>query len=102
MDLLLHIKRLVIRGDVLFTRKSREEMDADDLSESEVIEAIVNARRVDKVLASISPNPPHRREKLYVIKGPTLAGRLVYTKGVVRRHGSVETFCVLISSKDLT
>lgn len=77
-------------------------MDADDLLEAEVIEAIVCAKRIDKTIISTSPLHPLTREKLYIIKGKTLGGRLVYTKSVIRKHGEIETFYVLVSSKKLT
>ena len=43
MDVLLQIKRLVLRGCIRFTEKARGEMEADALSAADVVESIVNA-----------------------------------------------------------
>ena len=39
MDTLLRIKRLVLRGQVRFTEKARDEMEGDELSAVEVLES---------------------------------------------------------------
>jgi hypothetical protein len=45
VDVLQSIKRLVLRGNVLFTEKAQEEMIDDDLDEDLVCEAILNEMR---------------------------------------------------------
>ena len=107
MEILARIKRLILRGDYKFTLKAREEMDVEDITELEVAEAIVNAHRIDKVLRSRSPYHGATSERLYVIKGLTLANRLLYTKGKITRDTDAageerETFYILISTKELT
>jgi len=102
MDLLSRIKRLALARRIVLTRKAEEEMEADDLTENDVIESIVNAQRIDKVLRSSSHFRIQRVEKLYVIKGFTFSNILVYTKGKIVKDGSHETFYILISSKCAT
>lgn len=107
MEILARIKRLILRGDYKFTLKARKEMDDEDITELEVAEAIVNAHRIDKVLRSHSEYRGARSERLYVIKGLTLANRLLYTKGKITRDTveageEHETFYILISAKELT
>ncbi len=99
MDILVRIKRLVLQQKVIFTRKAREEMDLDGLWDEDVIEAIVNAPRIDKTLRSRSRFRLAAREKLYVIKGWTYDNLMIYTKGTIRSEGGEEAFYVLISSK---
>jgi hypothetical protein len=53
MDALLHIKRLVARGQVRFTEKARDEMEVDGLDPQEVIESVLNAQTVEKRLRSL-------------------------------------------------
>lgn len=99
MDVLLRIKRLVVRGRVEFTAKAATERLRDGLSVEDVLESILNANAIKKVLRSRS----HRRwaphERLYVIESPTFGGTWVYTKGTIRRKGQAEVFYVLVSSK---
>lgn len=99
MNALLHIKRLVLQGRIRFTAKAKEEMQADDLQAMEVIEAIVNAETIDKVLRSHSPHRSHPSEKLYVIKSYSYQGTPIYTKGKIAREGEKEVFYILISAK---
>jgi hypothetical protein len=51
VDVLQAIKRLVLRGNVLFTEKAQEEMVHDDLDEDLVYEAILNAPSILKRVA---------------------------------------------------
>jgi len=46
---LLKIKRLIISGDYIFTRKAELEMFADGLTEEAVLEAILNANGIKKL-----------------------------------------------------
>lgn len=102
MDVLSRIKGLVVRGQVRFTRKAQDEMEADDLTRGEVAESIVNASVIEKVLASRRPHHGRKREKLYVIKGFSYGGTLIYTKGKVARQDGREVFYVFISAKIAT
>ena len=74
-------------------------MYADELTEDEVIEAIVRAPRIDKVIRSTEAHRPGKVEKLYVLKGFTFTNILVYTKGKIVQDAGEETFYILISSK---
>ena len=96
------IKRLVISGQVRFTRKARDEMVLDALKENEVIEAIVNAVSIFKTLRSKSVARGKGGDRLYVIKGCTYQGTFVYTKGTIRKESGVEVYYVLISAKIAT
>lgn len=102
MDVLVRIKRLVIRGAVRFTEKARDEMERDNLTTGEVLEAVVNAQAISKALRSRSSSRRHPGEKLYVIKSFTYAGTLIYTKGTIVRQDGQETFYIFISSKVAT
>ena len=102
MDVLLRIKRLVLRGDVRFTEKARDEMDRDGLSAGDVIESIANAQTIDKTLRSRSRSRRHAGEKLYVIKSFSYDGTLIYTKGTIVREEDREVFYVFVSAKVAT
>jgi len=94
MDVLVRIKRLVMRGQVRFTEKARLELDADGLEPEEALEAIVAAPSITKSLRSRSPQRRGPRETLYVIVGVSFGGIPIYTKGVIRKEGrqaSVDT-----------
>jgi hypothetical protein len=99
VDVLLRIKRLVARGRVRFTRKALIEMAADGLERGDVAEAILNARRVRKVIRSTSTARRIGREKLYVIESFSFTGTLIYTKGTIAARPEGEVFYVLISAK---
>jgi hypothetical protein len=106
MDVLTRIKRLILRGDYRFTLKARLEMELDCITELEVSEAIMTARRISKALRSYNP-VSGKRESLYVIKGFTFTNRLLYTKGKILREIGTdghehETFYIFISSKGAT
>ena len=101
MDVLVHIKRLVIARRVLFTEKAQTEISADGLTKELVYEAILNAPAITKVLRSTNPHS-HERERLYVIKGLTFEGLDIYTKGKILHAKGVDIFYVLISSKRST
>ena len=99
MDLLSHIKQLVLRRQVIITVKAELEMILDELTADEVYESIINAPRIEKTIRSDSPRRTKSREKLYVIKGRTYSNIEIYTKGKLLRDRGFETFYVLISSK---
>ncbi len=64
MDVLLQIKRLVVRGWIRFTEKAREEMETGGLGVGEVVESIVNAQAIAKTLRSRSRAKRYAGEKL--------------------------------------
>jgi hypothetical protein len=99
VDILVKIKRLVIARRVVFSSKAREERLACDLTVEDVLESILNAPTINKTLRSTSPFRKSQREKLYVIVSSTYDGRLVYTKGTVRKIDGVEDFYILVSAK---
>lgn len=99
MDVLVRIKRLVLRGAVRFTEKARDEMERDSLTAEDVLEAVVNAQIISKTLRSLSPSRRHSGEKLYVIKSFNYNGTLIYTKGTIVNEDGQETFYIFISSK---
>jgi hypothetical protein len=99
MDILLRIKRLVLRGRVRFTEKARDEMAADGLGPVEVLESIVNAQAIAKTLRSRSRYRRHSSEKLYVIKSFSYSGTPIYTKGTIAREAGEEVFYILVSAK---
>ncbi len=101
MDILFQIKRLVLNGKVYFTKKATAEMKADGLTRALVCEAIVGSSLITKKLRSRNPDTGER-EKLYVIKGLTYDGLLVYTKGKIAKIDQQEIFYVIISSKRST
>lgn len=92
MDVLVQIKRLVLRGDVRFTEKARDEMDADGLRVTDVLESVMNAQAIAKTLKSTSSARRRSGEKLYVIKSFSYEGT------IVRENGHA-TFYIFISSK---
>jgi len=98
MDILARIKRLVLTGKVLFTTKAEVEITADNLTEELVCEAIINAPSISKTLRSKDPLSGIR-ENLYIIKGLTYDGLLIYTKGKISKIADQEFYYVLISSK---
>ena len=99
VEILKRIKRCIIRGQVRFTFKAEVEMLADELSRTDVLESILNAQAISKVLRS--PAVPGKRlpERLYVIHGFTFDNILVYTKGKLQRESGREVYYILISSK---
>ena len=101
MDTLIRIKRLVLAQRVIFTAKAESEMYVDDLSHEVVFEAIINAPAITKTLRSRHPRSA-RRETLYVIKGITYDGMVIYTKRKIATFEGREVFYVLISSKRST
>lgn len=101
MDLLARIKRLVFARRVAFTAKANDELAADGLREEDVFEALLNAPAINKVIRSRRPFG-RRIDMLYVIKGLTFDGLLIYTKGKIIRRGNDEVFYILISSKRST
>lgn len=102
MDALQYIKRLVFNGRVDFTQKALDEIEEDRLRVSDVLESLLNAQTIKKVLRSTSRFRRAKGEKLYVIQSFNFSGTCVYTKGAIRREEGQEVFYVLISSKVAT
>lgn len=101
MDVLLRIKRLVVRGDVRFTEKARLELERDGLEPEDALEAILSAPAIAKALRSRSPARRTPGERMYVIIGVSFSGVPIYTKGVIRREaaGKIDVLYILVSSK---
>ena len=57
---------------------------------------------ISKVLRSRSPRRRFAGEKLYVIKGFTFDGTLIYTKGKIHHEDRRQVFYILVSSKVAT
>ena len=100
MDVLMRIKWAVFAGRYVFSEKAISEMEADDLTEVDIAESILNADAIYKKVRSTSPSRKRRREYLYVIKGTNLDGLVIYTKGKLVEAPGVETRYYLISSKE--
>lgn len=99
MDILVKIKRLVLTGNVLFTKKAELELDLNNLTEELVCEAIINAPGISKRLRSVNPISG-KKDYLYVIIGLTFDDIPIYTKGkIIRSDDDQEKFYILISSK---
>lgn len=74
MEVLVRIKRLVIARRVEFTAKATEERLRDGLTVEDVMESVVNANAIKKVLRSRSAARQQLHERLYVIESPTFTG----------------------------
>jgi hypothetical protein len=98
-DILVRIKRAALQGRCRFTEKAIIEMRLDSLTREDVIESIVNARSLYKSIRSTRPTQPRRREYLHIIRGYTLGGILIYSKGKLAGPPDEETFFLLISAK---
>lgn len=87
------IKRLILDRQVKFTLKAELELD-ENLDKRDVYESILNADEIYKELNSTNPYTG-KKEKLYIIKGPTYDNILIYTKGKIYKN----QLYILISSK---
>lgn len=74
-------------------------MDADFITEQDVVESILNAVAIYKVLRSTSAFRSHKRERLYVIQSTNLDGLAIYTKGKLVLRAGQDVYYFLISSK---
>ena len=100
--ILKKIKRLIISGQYVFTLKAESEMFVDNFTETDILESILNANGIKKIIKSTSPYSK-KHERLYVIESFTYDGVLIYTKGTIKRDETEqETFYLLISSKKST
>ena len=102
MDFVLKkIKRLIIQGKYIFTAKADAELLVDGLTQADALESILNAAIV-RSKKSRSQWRKERDEKMYIIESFTYDGTLIYTKGVIRQQGSIETFYIIVSAKRST
>lgn len=98
-DVLTRIKRAVLAGHFIFTEKAILELNADGLTELDVVESILNAVAIYKKLRSTSPMRSQQKEYLYVIQSTNLDGLSIYTKGKLARKDGEDTYYFLVSSK---
>jgi len=98
-DTLVRIKRAVLAGHYAFSEKASLELEADGLSELDVVESIVNAVAIYKTIRSKSSFREQAREYLHIIQSTNLEGLMIYSKGKLVRESGVETYYFLISSK---
>lgn len=98
-SILIRIKRAILAGRYEFCEKSRLEMEADSLLESDVLESIMNATMIYKTIRSISPWRGRRREYLHIIQSANLDGLLIYSKGKLVAESGAETYYFLVSAK---
>ena len=98
-DTLVRIKRAILAGHYAFSEKASMEIEADGLTELDIVESIVNAVAIYKTLRSTSPYRQHTREYLHIIQSTNLEGLVIYTKGKLVQESGVETYYFLISSK---
>ena len=82
-----------------YTAKARSERLLYGLTVEDVLEAIVNAASINKTLRSTSSSKNTRKEKLYVIISSSYDGKVIYTKGTIRKIDGVDEFYILVSSK---
>ncbi len=101
VDVLLFIKSLVLRERVIFTEKARIEMETDNLLQIEVLESILNARRL-RTKISTSPYHRSRREKVFIFNSKSFQGIPIYTNGVLRKERGEFYFYVFLSAKRST
>ena len=98
-DTLVRIKRAILAGHYAFSEKASLELEADGLTELDVVESIVNAVAIYKTIRSTSSFRQHIREYLHIIQSTNLEGLMIYTKGKLVQESGVETYYFLISSK---
>ena len=98
-DILKRIKRAILIGDYAFSEKARVEMEADQITELDVAESILNAVAIYKTVRSVSRHRGQARELLYIIQSPNLNGLAIYSKGKLVSDAGQDTYYFLISSK---
>ena len=98
-DTLVRIKRAVLAGHYAFSQKASVELEADGLTELDIVESIVNAVAIYKTIRSTSSFREHAREYLHIIQSTNLEGLMIYSKGKLVQAAGIETYYFLISSK---
>ncbi len=96
---LRRIKRAVLSGNYAFSEKALLEMEADALTELDVVESISSAVAIYKTMRSRSPWRQQRIEYLHVVQSTNLDGLMIYTKGKLVREDNVDRYYFLISCK---
>lgn len=86
-------------GHYAFSEKASLELEADGLTELDVVESIVNAVAIYKTIRSRSPYRKGIREYLHIIQSTNLEGVMIYTKGKLVQEAGIETYYFLVSSK---
>ena len=99
VDVLKRIKRAILSGNYAFSEKARTEMEADQITELDVAESILNAVAIYKTVRSVSPHRGHSRELLHIIQSTNLNGLAIYSKGKLVSDAGQDTYYFLISSK---
>lgn len=95
----VRIKRAVLAGHYAFSEKASLEVEADGLTELNIVESIVNAVAIYKTIRSTSPFRQQAREYLHIIQSTNLEGLMIYSKGKLVQEAGVETYYFLIPSK---
>ena len=98
-ETLVRIKRAILAGHYAFSEKASLEVEADGLTELDVVESIVNAVAIYKTIRSTSLYRLQAREYLHIIQSTNLEGLMIYTKGKLVQESGIETYYFLISSK---
>jgi hypothetical protein len=98
-DILKRIKRAVINGRYVFSKKARLEMEVDNITERDVVESILNAIAIYKKIRSQNPYRKNVKEYLYIIMSSNLDGLPIYSKGKLVKEKGQDTYYFLISSK---
>ncbi|MDI6739763.1 MAG: hypothetical protein QME74_05305 [Candidatus Edwardsbacteria bacterium] len=96
---LVRIKRAILAGHYAFGEKASLELEADGLTELDIVESIVNAVAIYKTIRSQSTLRHKGREYLYIIQSTNLEGLMIYSKGKLVQEAGIETYYFLISSK---
>ena len=99
VDILVRIKRAVLAGHYAFSEKARIEMEADGLTELDVVESILNAVAIYKKIRSTSRFRGSAKEYLYIIHSANLEGLPIYTKGKLVSELATPVYYFLISSR---
>jgi len=98
-DVLVRIKRALISGQYVFSKKARIEMEICNITERDVIESILNSVAIYKKIRSKNPFRKNAKEFLYVIQSTNLDGIPIYSKGKLVKERGIDTYYFLISSK---
>jgi hypothetical protein len=98
-DILKRIKRTIINGRYVFSKKARLEMEVDHITERDVVESILNAIAIYKKIRSQNPYRKNVKEYLYIIMSSNLDGLPIYSKGKLVKENGEDTYYFLISSK---
>ena len=84
-DTLIRIKRAVLAGRYAFSEKASMELEADGLTELDIVESIANAvaiyKTIYKTIRSKSSLRKQAREYLHIIQSTNLEGLMIYSKG---------------------